>query len=120
MSATQDIGYREAKKILGQQVEAKEVINRYRGMETLWKRMKMKSPGHLILTLFEVVDDSAISEALAHLKALYPEQWAQAETAPAPDKPGDVTESENPEAEPSIVDEPVQEPVLVEDSQAVA
>ena len=124
MSATQDndsIGYREAKRILDLQGEAREVINRYRGIETLWDRMKMKSPGHLILTLFEVVEDNSISEILAHLKALYPEQWTTAATAPSPDQPGEMPENEKPEVQPSIVVDPsLENDDEDEQSQAVA
>ena len=35
-----NISYREAKRILAKQEEAREVINSYRGMETLGKRPK--------------------------------------------------------------------------------
>ena len=80
----------------------------------------MKSPGHLILTLFEVVEDNSISEVFAHLKALYPEQWAAAEIAPSPDRPGEMPENEKPELKPSIVAEPSPENDEDEQSQAVA
>ena len=38
-----NISYREAKRILSKQEEAREVINSYRGMETLGKRLQLKN-----------------------------------------------------------------------------
>ena len=37
-----NISYREAKRILAKQEEAREVINSYRGMETLGKRLQVE------------------------------------------------------------------------------
>jgi len=45
------ISYREAKRILAKQEEAREVINSYRGMETLGKRLQLKNNKELILKL---------------------------------------------------------------------
>ena len=51
------INYREAKRILDKQEEAREVINSYRGMETLGKRLNLKNNKELILKLFEIEED---------------------------------------------------------------
>ena len=45
-----NISYRDAKMILAKQEEAREVINSYRGMETLGKRLQLKNNKELILT----------------------------------------------------------------------
>jgi len=52
-----NITYREAKRILDKQEEAREVINSYRGMETLGKRLQLNNNKELILKLFEFVED---------------------------------------------------------------
>ena len=49
-----NISYRDAKMILAKQEEAREVINSYRGMETLGKRLQLKNNKELILKLFEI------------------------------------------------------------------
>ena len=48
------ITYREAKRILAKQEEARDVINSYRGMETLGKRLQLRNNKELILKLFEI------------------------------------------------------------------
>ena len=70
-----NITYREAKRILAKQEEAREVINSYRGMETLGKRLQLNNNKELILKLFEIEEDESIIEVFTHLKALYEEQW---------------------------------------------
>ena len=65
------ITYRDAKRILAKQEEAREVINSYRGMETLGKRLQLKNNKELILKLFEIEEDESIVEVFTHLKALY-------------------------------------------------
>ena len=72
------ITYREAKRILAKQEEAREIINSYRGMESLGKRLQLKNNKELILKLFEIEDDSSIVEIFTHLKALYDEEWGDA------------------------------------------
>ena len=52
-----NITYREAKRILAKQEEAREVINSYRGMETLGKRLQLNNNKELILKLFEIEED---------------------------------------------------------------
>ena len=89
------INYREAKRILDKQEEAREVINSYRGMETLGKRLNLKNNKELILKLFEIEGDDAIVEVFTHLKALYDEQWGDAEATAPPEEPGVVTEDES-------------------------
>ena len=89
------INYREAKRILDKQEEAREVINSYRGMETLGKRLNLKNNKELILKLLEIEEDDAIVEVFTHLKALYDEQWGDAEATAPPDEPGVVTEDES-------------------------
>ena len=42
-----NITYREAKRILDKQEEAREVINSYRGMETLGKRLQLNNNKNL-------------------------------------------------------------------------
>ena len=86
------INYRDAKWILAKVEEAREVINSYRGMETLGKRLKYKNNKELILKLFEIEDDEAIVEVFTHLKALYEEQWGDAEATAPPESPGVVEE----------------------------
>ena len=61
------INYREAKRILDKQEEAREVINSYRGMETLGKRLNLKNNKELILKLLEIEEDDAIVEGFSHL-----------------------------------------------------
>ena len=86
------ITYREAKRILAKQEEAREIINSYRGMESLGKRLQLKNNKELILKLFEIEDDSSIVEIFTHLKALYDEQWGDAEATAPPENPGQVEE----------------------------
>jgi hypothetical protein len=86
------ITYREAKRILAKQEEAREIINSYRGMETLGKRLQLKNNKELILKLFEIEGDNSIVEVFTHLKALYEEQWGDAEATAPPEVPGQVDE----------------------------
>ena len=86
------ITYREAKRILAKQEEAREIINSYRGMETLGKRLQLKNNKELILKLFEIEGDSSIVEVFTHLKAMYEEQWGDAEATAPPSNPGEVEE----------------------------
>lgn len=86
------ITYREAKRILAKQEEAREIINSYRGMESLGKRLQLKNNKELILKLFEIEDDSSIVEIFTHLKALYDEEWGDAEATAPPENPGQVEE----------------------------
>lgn len=85
-----NITYREAKHILAKQEEAREVINSYRGMETLGKRLQLKNNKELILKLFEIEEDESIIEVFTHLKALYEEQWGDAEATAPPEFPGEI------------------------------
>ena len=87
-----NITYREAKRILANQEEAREVINSYRGMETLGKRLQLKNNKELILKLFEIEEDASIVEVFTHLKVLYEEQWGDAEATAPPEFPGLVKE----------------------------
>jgi hypothetical protein len=89
-----NISYREAKRILAKQEEAREVINSYRGMETLGKRLQLKNNKELILKLFEIEADDSVVEVFTHLKALYEEQWGDAEATAPPEVPGQVEEDE--------------------------
>jgi hypothetical protein len=86
------ITYREAKRILSKQDEARDVINSYRGMETLGKRLQLRSNKELILKLFEIEEDESIVEVFSHLKALYEEQWGDAEVTAPPEFPGELKE----------------------------
>jgi hypothetical protein len=86
------ITYREAKRILSKQDEARDVINSYRGMETLGKRLQLRNNKELILKLFEIEEDESIVEVFTHLKALYEEQWGDAEVTQPPAVPGEVVE----------------------------
>ena len=91
-----NITYREAKRILAKQEEAREVINSYRGMETLGKRLQLKNNKELILKLFEIEEDDSVIEVFTHLKALYEEQWGDAEATAPPEIPGEIAiEEEN-------------------------
>ncbi len=85
-----NITYREAKRILAKQEEAREVINSYRGMETLGKRLQLNNNKELILKLFEIEEDESIIEVFTHLKALYEEQWGDAEATAPPESPGEI------------------------------
>ena len=87
------VTYREAKRILAKQEEAREIINSYRGMETLGKRLQLKNNKELILKLFEIESDRSVVEVFTHLKALYEEQWGDAEATAPPDEPGHILES---------------------------
>ena len=96
------ITYREAKRILEKQEEARDVINSYRGMETLGKRLQLRNNKELILKLFEIEKDDSIIEVFTHLKAMYDEQWGDAEATAPPLVPGeveDVVASESQEEE---------------------
>ena len=86
------ITYREAKRILAKQEEARDVINSYRGMETLGKRLQLRNNKELILKLFEIEEDDSIVEVFTHLKVLYDEQWGDAEATAPPEVPGEVSE----------------------------
>ena len=92
-----NITYREAKRILAKQEEAREVINSYRGMETLGKRLQLKNNKELILKLFEIEEDESIIEVFTHLKALYEEQWGDAEATAPPEFPGEIVLDEESE-----------------------
>ena len=87
------ITYREAKRILEKQEEARDVINSYRGMETLGKRLQLRNNKELILKLFEIEKDDSIIEVFTHLKALYDEQWGDAEATAPPSVPGEVEDA---------------------------
>ena len=93
------ITYREAKRILEKQEEAREVINSYRGMETLGKRLQLRNDKELILKLFEIEKDDSIIEVFTHLKALYDEQWGDAEATAPPSTPGKVEEESSADVE---------------------
>jgi hypothetical protein len=95
------ITYREAKRILAKQEEAREIINSYRGMETLGKRLQLKNNKELILKLFEIEGDESVVEIFTHLKALYEEQWGDAEATAPPEVPGQVKEDLSSEKIPS-------------------
>jgi hypothetical protein len=86
------ITYREAKRILAKQEEARDVINSYRGMETLGKRLQLRNNKELILKLFEIEEDDSVVEVFTHLKVLYEEQWGDAEATAPPEVPGEVSE----------------------------
>ena len=86
------ITYREAKRILAKQDEARDVINSYRGMETLGKRLQLRNNKELILKLFEIEEDDSVVEVFTHLKVLYEEQWGDAEATAPPEVPGEVSE----------------------------
>ena len=110
-----NITYRDAKRILAKQEEAREVINSYRGMETLGKRLQLKNNKELILKLFEIEEDDSIVEVFTHLKVLYEEQWGDAEATAPPEFPGVVEEDsseESPKTEKSKA--PEEETVAVE------
>mgnify|MGYP003989745697 CR=1 FL=1 len=92
-----NITYREAKMILAKQEEAREVINSYRGMETLGKRLQLKNNKELILKLFEIEEDVSVVEVFTHLKVLYEEQWGDAEATAPPEFPGVVDEDSSEE-----------------------
>ena len=93
-----NITYREAKHILAKQEESREVINSYRGMETLGKRLQLKNNKELILKLFEIEEDESIIEVFTHLKALYEEQWGDAEATAPPEFPGEIAMDEENES----------------------
>ena len=61
-------------------------------METLGKRLQLKNNKELILKLFEIESDESIVEVFTHLKALYEEQWGDAEATAPPEVPGQVEE----------------------------
>ena len=92
------INYREAKRILDKQEEAREVINSYRGMETLGSRLNLKNNKELILKLFEIEEDDSIVDVFTHLKVLYEEQWGDAEATAPPEFPGVVEEDSSDES----------------------
>ena len=110
------IGYREAKRIIENQEEARDIINQYRGIETLGDRLGMNSNPDLILTLFEIEEDESVTDVMTHLRALYPEQWNRAENAPAPDKPGAMAVQQNKQPATTA---PVEEPAPVEELEPV-
>ena len=105
--------YREAKHILEKQEEARDVINQYRGIETLGDRLGMKSNRELILTLCEIENDESITEVLSHLKALYPGQWIESDSASPPDKPGEISPDEKPKSSSVPEEVPEEEPQRV-------
>ena len=61
----------------------------------LGKRLTLKNNKELILKLLEIEEDDAIVEVFTHLKALYDEQWGDAEATAPPDEPGVVAEDES-------------------------
>ena len=61
-------------------------------METLGKRLQLKNNKELILKLFEIESDESIVEVFTHLKALYEEQWGDAEATAPPEVPVEVEE----------------------------
>ena len=110
-----NITYREAKMILAKQEEAREVINSYRGMETLGKRLQLKNNKELILKLFEIEEDVSVVEVFTHLKILYEEQWGDAEATAPPELPGVVAEDSTEElAKPEKTTVSEEETIAVE------
>ncbi len=77
---------------MAKQEEARDVINSYRGMETLGKRLQLRNNKELILKLFEIEEDDSVVEVFTHLKVLYEEQWGDAEATAPPEVPGEVSE----------------------------
>ena len=59
-------------------------------METLGKRLQLNNNKELILKLFEIEEDESIIEVFTHLKALYEEQWGDAEATAPPESPGEI------------------------------
>ena len=110
------IKYREAKRILAKQEEAREVINQYRGIETLGDRLGMKSNRELILTLFEIEENESVIEVLTHLRELYPDEWSEALSAASPEAPGELPDQEPPKVKAT----PVAEPVPIAEPEPVA
>lgn len=97
------LSYRKAKEILSRQEEAREVLNSYRGIETLGERLQLRGNPELILKLFEIEEEDSLSQILTHLKALYPDEWEAAQSAQAPDKPGELEQEEEERAAPPPV-----------------
>ncbi len=112
------ITYREAKRILAKQDEARDVINSYRGMETLGKRLQLRNNKELILKLFEIEEDESIVEVFTHLKSLYEEQWGDAEVTAPPEFPGEL--KEDPKEEKSSLSESSPKSKSEESSKVIA
>ena len=112
------IKYREAKRILAKQEEAREVINQYRGIESLGDRLGMRSNRELILTLFEIEENESVIEVLTHLRELYPEEWSEALSASSPESPGEFSDQD--QEPPQVENTPIHEPVAIKEPEPVA
>ena len=77
-----------SKRILEKQEEAREVINSYRGNGDFGQTLQLRNNKELILKLFEIEKDDSIIEVFTHLKALYDEQWGDAEATAPPKHQG--------------------------------
>ncbi len=108
--------YRKAKEILSRQEEAREVINSYRGIETLGERLQLRGNPELILKLFEIEEDDSLTQILSHLKALYPAEWDAAQGAKAPEVPGELEREEEEATTPAPA--PVEAPPLPAEAAA--
>ena len=86
-----NITYREVKRILEKQEEAGKSLIAIVEWRLLVKDSTTNNK-ELILKLFEIEDDRSIIEVLTHLKALYDEQWGDAEATAPPRVPGQVEE----------------------------
>ena len=49
--------------------------------------------------LFEIEEDTSIIEIFTHLKALYEEQWGDAEATAPPESPGEISMEEDNETD---------------------
>jgi len=54
--------------------------------------LQLRNNKELILKLFEIEEDTSIIEVFTHLKALYEEQWGDAEATAPPEVPGEVSD----------------------------
>ena len=60
---------------------------------------QLKNNKELILKLFEIEEDTSIIEIFTHLKALYEEQWGDAEATAPPESPGEISMEEDNETD---------------------
>ena len=92
------ITYREAKRILENRKKPGS-DQQLSGNGDFGQKASTRNNKELILKLFEIEKDDSIIEVFTHLKALYDEQWGDAEATAPPSTPGKVEEESSADVE---------------------
>ena len=88
-----------SKENLGKTGRSKGSDQQLSGNGDFGQRLQLRNNKELILKLFEIEKDDSIIEVFTHLKALYDEQWGDAEATAPPSTPGKVEEESSADVE---------------------